>query len=63
MATCPNCGGKPATAEEGRRFFPFCSERCKMADLGHWFSEDYRISRPIQEEDLLGQEGDEQAPD
>jgi endogenous inhibitor of DNA gyrase (YacG/DUF329 family) len=22
---------------------PFCSERCKMADLGRWLSEDYRV--------------------
>ena len=23
---------------------PFCSERCKLADLGHWLSGDYRIA-------------------
>lgn len=23
--------------------FPFCSERCRMQDLGHWLSESYRI--------------------
>jgi endogenous inhibitor of DNA gyrase (YacG/DUF329 family) len=23
---------------------PFCSERCKMVDLGHWTLEQYRIS-------------------
>jgi uncharacterized protein len=22
---------------------PFCSERCKLADLARWLSEDYRI--------------------
>ncbi len=22
---------------------PFCSEKCKMIDLGHWFHETYRI--------------------
>jgi endogenous inhibitor of DNA gyrase (YacG/DUF329 family) len=22
---------------------PFCSERCKMADLGRWLSGDYRV--------------------
>jgi hypothetical protein len=22
---------------------PFCSERCKLADLGRWLSEDYRV--------------------
>ena len=23
---------------------PFCSERCKLADLGHWVSGDYRVA-------------------
>jgi endogenous inhibitor of DNA gyrase (YacG/DUF329 family) len=22
---------------------PFCSERCKLADLGRWLSEGYRV--------------------
>jgi uncharacterized protein len=22
---------------------PFCSDRCRMADLGRWLSEDYRV--------------------
>jgi len=24
-------------------FFPFCSRRCKLIDLGRWFDERYRI--------------------
>jgi endogenous inhibitor of DNA gyrase (YacG/DUF329 family) len=24
-------------------FRPFCSERCKMIDLGAWASEEYRV--------------------
>lgn len=27
---------------------PFCSERCKLIDLGNWASEKYVISTPIQ---------------
>jgi endogenous inhibitor of DNA gyrase (YacG/DUF329 family) len=23
---------------------PFCSERCKLADLGRWLAEDYRVA-------------------
>jgi hypothetical protein len=23
---------------------PFCSERCRLADLGHWLSGDYRVA-------------------
>ncbi len=26
---------------------PFCSERCKLIDLGNWASEKYVISTPI----------------
>jgi endogenous inhibitor of DNA gyrase (YacG/DUF329 family) len=31
--------------DAGKRlgFFPFCSERCKLIDLGAWFDGDYRI--------------------
>jgi len=28
---------------------PFCSERCKMADLGQWLSGGYRIAGPLQD--------------
>ncbi len=27
--------------------FPFCSERCKLIDLGAWFNEERRIEKPI----------------
>jgi endogenous inhibitor of DNA gyrase (YacG/DUF329 family) len=39
---CPQCG---ATVEwsPASRWRPFCSERCKMLDLGAWASEAYRI--------------------
>jgi len=30
--------------------FPFCSERCKLLDLGNWASERYVISEPALEE-------------
>jgi hypothetical protein len=33
-------------------FYPFCSERCKLIDLGNWASEKYVISTPVQPEDL-----------
>ena len=26
---------------------PFCSDRCKMLDLGNWLTEDYRISEEL----------------
>ena len=38
---CPRCG-KPSTWE-GNEFHPFCSERCKMIDLGAWASDEYKL--------------------
>lgn len=39
---CPICK-KKSTWEENP-YKPFCSERCKLIDLGKWASEDYRIA-------------------
>jgi endogenous inhibitor of DNA gyrase (YacG/DUF329 family) len=36
---CVNCRQRHVEAA----FRPFCSERCKMADLGRWLSGDYRL--------------------
>lgn len=39
---CPNCQGKVLmTAEYPHR--PFCSERCKLIDLGEWAAENHAI--------------------
>lgn len=38
---CPSCD-KPAE-RAGNPWRPFCSERCKLADLGQWFAERYAI--------------------
>ena len=32
---------------------PFCSDRCRVIDLGKWASGDYKVSTPIQDPDLL----------
>jgi hypothetical protein len=41
---CPLCR-RPAPWE-GNLHRPFCSERCKLHDLGNWASERYRIPGP-----------------
>ncbi|MBU2570187.1 MAG: DNA gyrase inhibitor YacG [Gammaproteobacteria bacterium] len=42
VVKCPQCGGSvPWTAQQ--LFKPFCSERCKMIDLGEWAAEEKRI--------------------
>ena len=38
---CPIC--RKETVWEENPFRPFCSERCRMIDLGKWASEEYRI--------------------
>lgn len=48
---CPIC--KTATDSEKDRDFPFCSERCRMRDLGNWSSEKYVVSDPIFDEEEL----------
>jgi endogenous inhibitor of DNA gyrase (YacG/DUF329 family) len=52
--TCPICKrrvtvlqGDPAKLPA---FFPFCSERCKLIDLGAWLDADYRIPAKPEEE-------------
>ena len=40
--TCPIC--KKQTTWEDNPFRSFCSERCRLIDLGKWASEEYRIA-------------------
>ena len=41
---CPICR---KTTDTGRHpDFPFCSERCRLIDLGNWASEKYKVSEP-----------------
>jgi endogenous inhibitor of DNA gyrase (YacG/DUF329 family) len=41
---CPICKKE---VRFGDPFMPFCSERCKLIDLGNWAAEKYVISTPI----------------
>jgi len=45
MIRCPICKKEVAP---GSPEFPFCSERCRIVDLGNWASEKYVISTPAQ---------------
>jgi len=48
---CPIC--KAPTDSTLDKEFPFCSERCRLLDLGAWASEKYVVSEPIfDEEDI-----------
>lgn len=45
---CPICR-KPVDSENDAGF-PFCSERCRLLDLGNWASGKYVISQPAFDE-------------
>lgn len=45
---CPTC--RRPVAWETSAWKPFCSERCKLVDLGAWSSESYRIPDKPEEE-------------
>jgi hypothetical protein len=47
---CPTCKALVMRSDE---VFPFCSDRCRLIDLGKWASGGYRISSPILDPELL----------
>jgi uncharacterized protein len=49
-ANCPIC--RKRTESEMHADFPFCSERCRLIDLGNWASEKYVISEPAFDESM-----------
>ena len=42
LVSCPRCGAQVEWRCENR-YRPFCSERCKLFDLGDWAMEKYRV--------------------
>jgi uncharacterized protein len=52
---CPICRKPVDSAVDPE--FPFCSERCRLLDLGNWASEKYVVSEPLFDEQ--GDEGPE----
>ena len=49
MKKCPTCNKQVEWQDNS--FRPFCSERCKLLDLGKWVSEEYRVpGKPVSEE-------------
>lgn len=52
---CPICKKEVAP---GSPHVPFCSERCRLIDLGNWASEKYRISTPSRPESPEEEEED-----
>ena len=52
---CPIC--KKATDSATDVDFPFCSERCRLLDLGAWSAEKYVVSDPIFDEEEIPEAG------
>ena len=52
IVNCPKCDEKFSYYSSDYR--PFCSERCKMIDLGQWFRGDYTVAseKPLDDSDL-----------
>jgi hypothetical protein len=53
---CPNCN-KTFTLNlkqsKGKLpdNFPFCSQRCRLIDLGEWFDEEYKVVTELQSDE------------
>ena len=57
VVNCPQCG-KPVRWDPSNRLRPFCSERCRLLDLGDWASENYRIPVAETKDDLESDQPD-----
>jgi len=57
---CPICHRDRDIADDAPHR-PFCSSRCKTIDLGNWLGEAYRFSSPIDLDDSMGAETDDES--
>ena len=52
VVKCPRCGRRGSWFAD--QWGPFCSQRCKLLDLGQWFNEENKISRELRPGDFEG---------
>jgi len=52
IVRCPQCD-KEVPWLDDQQWKPFCSERCKLIDLGEWASEGHRITGASSQIDSL----------
>lgn len=60
---CPTCKTLVLKGDEN---FPFCSDRCRLIDLGKWASGGYVVSTAITDPEVLesiAEESDQRQPD
>jgi uncharacterized protein len=55
---CPTCRTVVLASDEN---FPFCSDRCRVLDLGKWASGGYVISSPITDPEALENPAEERS--
>ena len=60
LVVCPTCG-KSVAWTPANACRPFCSERCKLIDLGAWAAERYRVP-VVEEKDQLEAQDPDAAP-
>jgi len=53
---CPTC--RKETLWENNPYRPFCSDRCRVIDLGAWAQERYRI--PGEEPEIRSDDGEDE---
>ena len=58
LTKCPIC--KKSVEWDGNPTRPFCSERCRIRDLGAWIEEEYRV--PAEKVHLEEATPDEEKP-
>lgn len=56
MKRCPTCNRE--VQWQDNLFRPFCSERCKLVDLGKWVSDEYRVpGKPVSKDNSSDDQG------
>lgn len=60
IVKCPKCN-KPVEWKNENKARPFCSERCKLIDLGAWASEEHSIPGDSSFDDMMSDEFDLQS--
>ena len=50
---CPQCG-KSVIWSEANTWRPFCSERCRLVDIGKWASDEYSV--PLVDQDIKSED-------
>jgi endogenous inhibitor of DNA gyrase (YacG/DUF329 family) len=61
LVKCPTC--KREIDWSSSPFRPFCSERCRLIDLGAWLSEQHAIPGEAQDDELGSAQPEEDSPE